>query len=233
MSSGGRIGLLGGTLDPIHLGHVQTALAARKALGLSRVIVLPSRVPPHRPQRPSASPYHRFAMAALAVNGIDGLEASDLELSAPGPSYTADTLMRVRAGGGLAASQIVFITGADAFAEIETWHRYPEVLDLSHFVVVSRPGFPAGTLRQRLPALAPRMTAAADAEFPAIFLVDSPTPDVSSTDVRRRRRAGEPLTGLVPESVERHIVQHGLYLEDPAASVSTPSRQADHLHGQD
>jgi nicotinate-nucleotide adenylyltransferase len=234
MSARARIGLLGGTLDPIHLGHLDTALAARIALGLDRVIVLPSRVPPHRPQQPSASPYHRFAMTALAVNGVEGLEAGDIELSAPGPSYTADTLTRFQQRSGLAASQIFFITGADAFAEIETWHRYPDVLDLSHFVVVSRPGFPAATMRLRLPLLAPRMTDTADAAFPAIFIVDAPTRDVSSTDLRRRRRAGEPLTGLVPSSVEQHIVQHGLYVGDTApASISTTSRRADHLHGQD
>src|SRR5215210_5249852 len=127
MIPGARIGLLGGTLDPIHFGHVDTALAARAALGLTRVIVLPSRVPPHRPQPPGASAYHRFAMTALAVNGVDGLEASDIELDAPGPSYTADTLLRFRQCSGLAGSQIFFITGADAFAEIATWHRYPEV----------------------------------------------------------------------------------------------------------
>ena len=96
MSSAVRIGLLGGTLDPIHLGHVETAAAARRALDLDRVYVLPSRVPPHRAQQPVASGYHRFAMTALAVNGVDGLAASDVELRTPGPSYTADTLSRFR-----------------------------------------------------------------------------------------------------------------------------------------
>src|SRR6476661_8109484 len=102
MNAAARIGLLGGTLDPIHLGHMGTAQAARAALGLDRVIVLPSHVPPHRAVQPVASGYHRFAMAALAVNGIDGLEASDMELCAPGPSYTADTLTRFRETSGLA-----------------------------------------------------------------------------------------------------------------------------------
>ena len=82
-------------------------------------------------------------MTALAVNGVDGLLASDLEFTAPGRSYTSDTLTRFREAHGLDASQIFFITGADAFAEIATWHRYPEVLDLANFIVVSRPGFPA------------------------------------------------------------------------------------------
>src|SRR4051794_26707669 len=132
MNASVRSGLLGGTLDPIHVGHLDTALAARRQLGLDRVIVLPSRVPPHRSQQPSASSYHRFAMTALAIDGVDGLEASDLELCAPGPSYTADTLARYRERANLAPSQIFFITGADAFAEIETWHRYPDVLGLAH-----------------------------------------------------------------------------------------------------
>lgn len=230
MTPAARIGLLGGTLDPIHLGHVDTALAARQALALDRVIVLPSRVPPHRQHQPVASRYHRFAMAALAVNGVDGLAASDIELGAPGPSYTADTLVRFGERSGLHASQIFFITGADAFAEIETWHRYPEVLDLSHFVVVSRPGFPVEALRTRLPGLAARMASAPSGrsapDFPAIFLVDALTPDVSSTDIRHRLRAGEALAGLVPAAVERHIVQHGLYADGPASFA------ANHLHGQ-
>ena len=109
------------------------------ALGLDRVIVLPSRVPPHRALAAGRVRYHRFAMSALAVNGVDGLDGDDLELCAPGPSYTADTLTRFRERFGLEPSQVFFITGADAFAEIATWHRYPEVLDLAHFVVVSRP----------------------------------------------------------------------------------------------
>ena len=229
MKTGVRVGILGGTLDPVHLGHLETARAARAALGLDRVIVLPSRVPPHRPSQPVASRYHRFAMAALAVNGLEGFTVSDAELCAPGPSYTADTLTRLGASG-LEAWQIFFITGADAFAEIETWHRYPDVLELSHFIVVSRPGHPATEMTVRLPALAGRM-APAEAGRAAggnlsIFLLDAPTPDVSSTEIRRRIGAGEPLRGLVPDAVERHIVHHDLY----SATTATPS--ADKLHGQ-
>jgi nicotinate-nucleotide adenylyltransferase len=243
MSPAVRIGLLGGTLDPIHLGHIETAAAARRALDLDRVYVLPSHVPPHRSQQPVASGYHRFAMTALAVNGLDGLAASDVELRTPGPSYTADTLSRFRERSGLSPLQIFFITGADAFAEIETWYRYPEVLDLAQFVVVSRPGFLVEPLRDRLPGLAARMTSErveagnqppaarrgfteGDAAFPCIFLVDAPTPDVSSTGIRRRLASGEPITGLVPAAVERHIVQHGLYTEGAGPLA------ADHLHGE-
>jgi nicotinate-nucleotide adenylyltransferase len=210
-----RIGILGGTLDPIHLGHVEAAVAARSALGLDAVTVLPSRVPPHRQQQPVASSFHRFAMAALAISPLTGIIVSDLELCAPGPSFTADTLERLHARG-FSPSQIYFITGADAFAEIATWSRYPDVLDLAHFVVVSRPGVSALSLRDRLPELALRMrqpaTVAADSGKTAIFLVDAPTPDVSSTEIRRRVGAGEPVTGLVPSLVEAHIIRHGLYV---------------------
>jgi len=234
MNHGARIGILGGTLDPIHFGHLDTALAAREALGLERVVIVPSRVPPHRPQQPLASAFHRFAMAALAVNGVEGLSVSDIELTTPGPSYTADTLGRIADALGLQASQIFFITGADAFAEIETWSRYPEVLDLANFVVVSRPGVPVGTLRQRLPTLKSRMRLPlrrgdSNDQPPgtSIFLVDAPTTDASSTEIRRRLGAALPLHGLVPSAIEHHIQQHRLYMQQPLMTF-----EADHLHGK-
>jgi len=244
MNEAARIGILGGTLDPVHLGHIDAAVAAREALRLDRVIVIPAHVPPHR-SRPATSPFHRFAMAALAVNGVDGLSASDAELLAPGPSFTADTLLHFGKAHSLSASQIFFIAGADAFAEIETWNRYPEVLDLANFIVVARPGMTLLRLRQGLPLLKERMrlpTAAArhlrvDAAARAetdrtqaqtwIFLVDAPTPDVSSTDIRRRVREGRSISGLVPVPVEHHIRQHALYAQQSSV-IST----ADHLHGQ-
>lgn len=209
-----RIGILGGTLDPVHCGHVAAAAAAREAFGLQEVLVLPSRIPPHRPIQPVASPFHRFAMAALAVSGVPGLIASDDELRLDGPSYTAETLDRLHARGQT-PSQIFFITGADAFADIATWKRYPEVLDLANFVVVSRPGHRIDELRSRLPALAERMRAAAD-PVPAdagtsIFLLQAATPEVSSTVVRDRLRRAEAIAGLVPSLVEAHILKHRLY----------------------
>jgi nicotinate-nucleotide adenylyltransferase len=177
-------------------------------------------------------------MTALAIAGIDGLAASDIELCSPGPSYTADTLTRFRARSGLPGTQIFFITGADAFAEIETWYRYPDVLDLANFALVSRPGFSVERLRELLPSLAARMITVsanrgsdreprtASCDFPGIFLIDAPTPDVSSTDIRRRLLAGASIAGLVPAAVERHIHQHRLY------STTPDSLTADHLHGQ-
>lgn len=223
MTAEPRVGLLGGTLDPIHVGHVETARAARRTLDLDRVYVVPSNVPPHRAEQPIASSYHRFAMTALAIDKLDDLQASDLELSTPGPSYTTDTLTRFSRTTGLGTAQIFFITGADAFAEIETWYRYPDVLELANFVVISRPAFPAEDLRRRLPVLSPRMVnvpalaqRAANGEprpgSVRIFLVDAQTPDVSSTEIRKRLHNGRSIAGLVPETVERHITKHGLYI---------------------
>ncbi|MGH9373725.1 MAG: nicotinate-nucleotide adenylyltransferase [Vicinamibacterales bacterium] len=218
-----RIGILGGTLDPIHVGHIEAAVAVRDSLPLTGVVIMPARVPPHRQQGPSASTFHRFAMAALAVNELADFTVSDDEFSVDGPSYTALTLERL-AARGLQPSQIFFITGADAFAEIETWYRYPAVLDLAHFAVVSRAGSPAAAIADRLPQLRERL-AVADRSGripagPSIFLVEASTPDVSSTEVRRRLRTGDSITGLVPGPVERYIHRHRLYAE---------TRTADHL----
>jgi nicotinate-nucleotide adenylyltransferase len=208
-----RLGVLGGTFDPIHCGHLDAAAVAREALKLARVLIVPSHIPPHRTVQPRASSFHRFAMASLAVSGIPGLLAGDEELRAPGPSYTADTLDRLRANGWR-GSQIFFITGADAFAEIATWHRYPEVLDLAHFVVISRPGHRLEDLSRRLPELRNRIRTVdriEDDNDHAIFLLNATTSDVSSTAVRERVHRGESIRGLVPTLVETHILQHSLY----------------------
>lgn len=237
MISGARLGILGGTLDPVHAGHIDTAVAALRGLALDRVLLMPSRVPPHRPVQPTASRYHRFAMAALAIQELEGLEVSDLELCAPGTSYTSDTLERLH-GLGLEPSQIFFITGADAFAEIETWHRYPDVLEMAHFAVVSRPGHDPLDVTSRIPALAGRTLEAAglpaDPGRLSIFLVNAPTADVSSTEIRRRLGAGQSIAGLVPDAVQSHIRRHRLYSAQEANCGSIPSiPSADHLHGQD
>jgi nicotinate-nucleotide adenylyltransferase len=217
ISRTGRLGLLGGTFDPIHLGHIETVLAAQRALALSPVLLVPARIPPHRQRGPSASTFHRFAMAALAACELEDVAVSDDELDAEGPSYTSLTLERM-AQRGLEPGQIFFITGADAFAEIESWHRFPEVLDLAHFVVVSRPGVPSAAMRERLPALAdrycePTRTGTVPSR-PSVFLIEASTPDVSSTDVRDRLRTGRSISGLVPRGVETHIHRHSLYVDN-------------------
>ena len=210
-----RVGIMGGTFDPIHLGHLAGARVAAETLGLDRVLLIPSSLPPHRPDRPQASGYHRFAMTALAVAGVPGWEASDIELVRPGASYTFDTLTALRKQDE--GSQFFFISGADAFAEIAAWWRYPDVLDLANFVVIARSGSSIDRLRSRLPELGPRMVDSAPHDHPghparpAIFLVNAQTPDVSSTEIRARAARAETLAGLVADSVASHIAAHRLY----------------------
>ena len=222
-----RTGILGGTFDPVHLGHRDVAVAARTALGLDTVLLIPSRVPPHRHRAPVASGPDRLAMVELAAAAEPGLEASDLELTSDSPSYTSRTLDTLT--GGRNPSQFFFITGADAFAEISTWHDYPDVLDLSHFVVVSRPGHPTSQLKERHPALAHRMRHPAQAHrmrplpvvdpgrpadlSTAVWLVEAATRDISSSDIRMRRAAGLPIDDLVSPSVAAYVLEHRLYTD--------------------
>jgi nicotinate-nucleotide adenylyltransferase len=221
-----RIGILGGTFDPIHCGHIDLAAAASTALGLTSVWFVPANVPPHR-HTTSASGFHRFAMVALAVSGRQTWQACDLELGHSGPSYTSATLRHLHEQG-FAPTELYFVIGADAFREIATWRHYPDLLEDAHFAVVSRPGRPVDALQQALPVLAPRMVApreAVQARTPSIFLIDAPTADVSSSEIRRRLALGHPIAGLVPPAVDQHIEQHGLYASG-AAKTETAARSA-------
>jgi nicotinate-nucleotide adenylyltransferase len=231
-----RIGILGGTFDPIHRGHVDLGRAAQSALGLTHVFVVPTHIPPHRPQ-PVASSYHRFAMVALTVAGRTGWQATDVELRHDAPSYTSQTLRRFH-DRGFAPFELFFLIGADAFIEIASWKDYPDILDRAHFAVVSRPGCPVTDLPRRLPDLAARMTPVPDPAVrgtSVIFLIEAPTADVSSSAIRSRLANGQPITGLVEPDVQQHIEQHELY------TATVPGRREDdrpadtaagRLHGQ-
>ncbi len=234
-----RLGLLGGTFDPIHCGHLDLASAAASSLKLDRVIVMPSHTPPHRPVT-HASAFHRFAMVALSVAGRHGWQASDEELRHDAPSYTIHTLARMHAGG-YTPTEIYFLIGADAFADIAMWRGYPDVLDGSHFVVVSRPGRSAESMRGTLSNLAGRMVDGAQwtggdtSQRTSVILIDAPTADVSSTAIRAKLAAGESIDGMVDPRVRQHIEQHGLYRSsssDTDTSVDVSTAQAGRLHGQ-
>jgi nicotinate-nucleotide adenylyltransferase len=216
-----RLGLLGGTFDPVHLGHLAAARAAQAALGLERVRFVPSARPPHRPDSPGASGYHRREMVRLAVGDTPGWEVWDLELTREGPSYTFDTLTSV-ADEGLTPVQIFFVIGADAFADITTWYRYPEVLDRAHFVVVARPGTTLASLQSRLPQLAPRMCEPQDVDGyrTRIILLEAATPDVSGTVIRRRVAQGAPIDNLVPSAVAAYLDRNLLYRPVPGAQLA-------------
>ena len=215
-----RIGLLGGTFDPIHSGHLDVARSAQRELELTAVHVLPANVPPHRPQ-PVASVFHRFAMAALAVAGVKGWRVSDVELRMPTPSFTAHTL-RYYHERGYAPDELYFLIGADAYRDLPQWHDYPAILDAARFVVVSRPGFEV------------RLNSQTKQSDRAI-LIDAQTADVSSSAIRRARAEGRPIDGMVPAAVQQHIEQHGLYTPMPPDRRPQERREptaADRLHGQ-
>ena len=201
-----RTGILGGTFDPIHLGHLEAAEAARRTLQLDRVLLVPSRTPPHRSVEPRASVFHRFAMTAMSAAERSML-ASDLELRREGPSYTALTLEALHREG-YPPSQLFFITGSDAFAEIATWYDYPRLFELSNFAVVSRPGYAITT-----------PTSPMSISSTSVFMVEAETPDVSSTEIRRRVAAGETIDGLVAPSVADHIGRHRLYVPTAVAAA--------------
>lgn len=219
-----RLGLLGGTFDPIHNGHLDAAQAAHTTLALDEVIVIPAHDPPHRQHDPHSSAFHRFAMVSLAIDGQPWMRASDRELRRGDISYTIDTLRALHAEGWQ-ASQLFFILGGDAFAEIATWRSYPDVLDASNFVVISRPGTTVAAAIARVPALQARVQPAgpqaANAQQTAIFPINADTRDVSSTQIRARLAAHERIDDLVPAAVARHILAHHLY------------GTVDDLHGED
>ena len=208
-----RIGLLGGTFDPIHVGHLDAAEAARRALTLDEILVIPAHDPPHRDDEPHASSFHRFAMICLAIEDRSGYRACDIELRRHGPSYTALTLRDLHAAGWQ-ARQLYFIVGADAFAEIATWYEYPAILEACRFAVVARPGTSLQSALARTPELRSRVG-------DSIHLVEAATAAVSSSDIRARLLAGKPVNGLVPPAVARHIAAHQLY------------GTVDELHGKD
>jgi nicotinate-nucleotide adenylyltransferase len=213
MTVSGRLGILGGTFDPIHFGHLDAADAARRAMSLDQVWLIPSCDPPHRPVDPLASAFHRFALVALAIQGHDALRASDMEVTRTGPSYTADTL-RALASQGWLPSQLFFILGSDAFAEIATWREFPAVLDAANFVVIARPGTTLDAAIARTPSLRARLGT-------SIFPVEARVRDVSSSTIRARLAARQSIDDLVPTAVARYIVAHHLY------------EAVDNLHGQD
>lgn len=215
MTGARRLGVLGGTFDPIHHGHIDAAEAARVAVALDEIVLVPSHDPPHRPSDPYASAYHRFGLVALAVAERERYRASDVELIREGPSYTIDTLRHFH-HCGWPPWQLFFILGSDAFAEIAMWHEYPAVLNAAHFVVITRSGTALDAALARAPAAQARLrpldaARALDGNDTAVFPVQAVTRDVSSTTIRERLASGQPIDDLVPAAVARHILLHHLY----------------------
>ena len=215
-----RIGLLGGTFNPVHLGHLRAAEEVRLKFRLNQVLFIPSYIPPHKQTTDIAPPEDRFAMVELALRPYPQLIASALEIEARERSYSVITLNKLRAI--YLDARIFFILGVDAFLEIETWKSYREVLEQCRFIVISRPGFDLAGARKVLPAEYSRKIGKWKRPGPVgedwlarfrIFLVPIKALAISSTEIRRRVKAGRSIHGLVPGPVEEYIRNKKLYQE--------------------
>ncbi len=196
----GSVGILGGTFDPVHHGHLAIAEEAREALGLERVWFVPVASPPHKPDRPVSAAADRLAMVRLAVAGNPAFEACDLEIRRGGASYTADTLDELL-GRGVRAPWLIL--SSEALALLPSWHEPRRVLELARLAVVPREGFDA---------LGPEW---AEGAFPGtagrFAFLPGPLLPVSGSVVRRRARAGRSVRYLVPDAVAAYIADHRLY----------------------
>ena len=215
-----RLGILGGTFDPIHRGHLSFAAAVRDRFDVSRVLLVPARMPPHKADEPMSPWPHRFAMTAVGCLELDRVEASPLEGSRSGPSYTVETLARLRSQAGPDAP-LLFLMGSDSLAELPSWKDHRRILELAHLVVAPRTGADRSAAAAALGEEAKDRVVDSSLEFrtepgklaPAgmIFWTDFAADEVSGSDIRRRARDGSPIRGLVPESVEAYILKYGLY----------------------
>jgi nicotinate-nucleotide adenylyltransferase len=197
-----KIGLMGGTFDPIHYGHLVAAEGARYHFGLDKVYFVPAARPPHKGDRYISDPSHRLNMTLLATGSNPNFEVSDVEIKRRGPSYTIDTVAHF--GLSRPGSAIYFITGADAVLEILTWHRVEELLDMCSFIAATRPGYRLENLAESLQGLPSRY-------IEKIAVMEVPALAISSTDIRKRVGRGMPIKYLLPEEVEAYLYANSLY----------------------
>ena len=199
------LGLLGGSFDPVHRGHVELALAVHAALGLERVVFLPTAVPPHKPGRTFAPPLSRYAMVELALLDHPELVVSDLELTVGRPAYTIDTLEHLAAERP--GRDLVLLLGSDSLAALDTWRRWPELLERARLAVVERPGAArAKVVADLAPELAERLAAA------RIDWIEHRPHPASASEIRRRLAAGEAIPkGWLEPRVLTFVRKYGLY----------------------
>lgn len=216
------IALLGGTFDPIHVGHLRAAIEAREALDADEIRLLPCALPPHR-ATPAVNAAQRLEMLRLAIVGLDQVSCDPRELSRRGPSYTFDTLLSIRAEVG-PEQPLVLVLGADAFAGLPSWHRWREIISMAHIAVLSRPDA-HGLIDPRLEEL---LASAGTADqgclsrMPSgrLLRLEIPPLPVSSTLIRARLREGRSVRYLVPDAVIDLILARGWYDAGGAASAS-------------
>ena len=212
-----RLGLYGGSFNPIHGGHLIVARAIAERLDLERLVFLPSARPPHKDGETLAAPAHRAEMVRLAIEGEPVFELSDFDLTREGPSYTIDTAAHFRELHGSDAA-LHWIIGADSLAELTTWHRVGALVDTCRIITAARPGRhcseSSGT-RERIDWNQLR-TALSEAQIAGLKadVLETPVIEISSTDVRKRIRQGKSIRYLVPDRVRTYIEEHGLYRSD-------------------
>ena len=200
-----KIGLFGGSFDPIHSGHIRPVLEAVDQVGLERVLYLPTGRPPHKPDRRLAPALARYAMTELALLEHDRLWVSSHELSEAAPTYTVDTVRHFAAA--YPGDELHLLIGADSFAELRTWVRFREILDLACLVVLARPGVDMNTA-----ASSAMLSGEPGASAPRVRLVANTPVETSSTEVRRLLARGErPPPGWVPEPVIDFALKYRLY----------------------
>lgn len=202
-----KIGVLGGSFDPVHLGHLVLALRCREGAGLDRVLLMVAGRPPHKRDRALAPAAHRVAMARLAAAGCPWLDVDDRETARAGPSFTLDTVRALKAERP--ADSYHWIIGADTLPDLPTWKSVEAIVDEAGFVTAARPGHDTTAA---LDALVPAL-GGSRVERIAANVVPMSVVDVSSTEIRRRVRAGRSIRYLVPDTVREYIAEHGLYRE--------------------
>ena len=209
-----RIGILGGTFDPIHYGHLVIAEDARVYLHLEQVLIVPAYQPPHKPNGSYSAFQHRVRMVELAIARNPQLAISLIETRLPVPSYTTDTMRALQSELG-ADAELYFIMGMDSLANILSWHQPAELLGLCWIVVAERAGYQVdiARLEQGLPGLRERLE-----------LIDTPELSISSTDLQRRVRCGLAIRYQVPPVIERYIRKHKLYLDEPCDTSARQGR---------
>jgi nicotinate-nucleotide adenylyltransferase len=191
-----RLGIMGGTFDPVHLGHLVTAEQARADLKLDEVVFIPAGNPWQKAQEETTAAEHRYLMTVLATAANPAFSVSRVEIDRAAPTYTVETLRAMREIAPV--DHLFFITGADAILNILTWKDAEECLELADFVAATRPGYHAEQLDEA--GLLDR-----------VILLDVPALAISSTDIRERFSAGRSVRYLIPREVEEYAVKHGLY----------------------
>ena len=204
-----RIAILGGTFDPIHNGHLAAAQSVAEAFQVDEVHLIPAFSPPHKQSRGITSPFHRFAMVALASVSFDRFRTSTIEVDALEKRYTVETLESMKQM--YPGADLLFVVGTDMYQEIETWRNFRRLFELAHLVIVNRPGFPFREDIAPFKVLDRTQTVTLPSDGAAVFYLPFVELPISSTEIREERKRGERVSQWLPPQVWSYIERHKLY----------------------